>query len=82
MFSASSPAFLLDPTSLDAWDGGDPVLEALDQQEVTLEGRQWRVTVYSVFREAGRRWVQLGLDGPSHAMATIELPGEPLGLPN
>lgn len=82
MFSGTFPIAAFDPDSLEVWDSPDPVVQALDQQEVTLAGLQWRVTVYSVFRQAGRRWVQLGLDGPSHAMATIELPGDPVGLPN
>lgn len=36
-------------------------------------GRSWRLQVYSVSDFAGRRWVQLALEGEPHYMLTLNL---------
>jgi hypothetical protein len=46
---------------------------ALDGRDVTVSGHRWQVGVYSVTDEAGRRWVQLTLNGRPHYMVTLKL---------
>ena len=68
--------FLLSPFS---GQGEDRVVrperlrEALDGRAVTVLGRSWRLEVYSVLDYAGRRWVQLALEGEPHYMLTLNL---------
>ncbi len=45
----------------------------LDGRAVTVSGHSWRVEVYSVLDCAGRRWVQLALEGEPHYMLTLNL---------
>ena len=47
--------------------------EALEGQAVTVSGQSWRLEVYSVLDYAGRRWVQLALEGEPHYMLTLNL---------
>jgi hypothetical protein len=49
------------------------LLEALEGRAVTVLGQSWRLQVYSVLDYAGRRWVQLALDGEPHYMLTLNL---------
>jgi len=45
----------------------------LDGRAVTISDRSWRLEVYSVIDCAGRRWVQLALEGDPHYMLTLNL---------
>jgi len=47
--------------------------EDLDGRTVTVLGQVWRLQVYSVLDYAGRRWVQLALEGEPHYMLTLNL---------
>ena len=47
--------------------------EALEGRAVTVSGQSWRLQVYSVLDYAGRRWVQLALEGDPHLMLTLNL---------
>lgn len=47
--------------------------EALEGRAVTVHGQSWRLEVYSVLDYAGRRWVQLALEGEPHLMLTLNL---------
>ncbi len=47
--------------------------EALEGRAVTVSGQSWRLEVYSVLDYAGRRWVQLALEGEPHYMLTLNL---------
>jgi hypothetical protein len=46
---------------------------ALDGRDVTVKGEAWHVQVYGICEEAGRRWIQLAVDGPHHHMLTLVL---------
>lgn len=46
---------------------------ALDGRELVVLGRRWRIEVFSVVELAGRRYMQLSLDGPSQYMLTLRL---------
>jgi hypothetical protein len=75
------PAMLTSLTTLPETVGTDlPRLSAANRLAAMLDGRQilqgstrWDLTVYGVFRGRGRRWVQVGLDGPTRYLATVEL---------
>jgi hypothetical protein len=54
----------------------DALFAALDGRTLTVSGRRWLVEVYSVCDSAGRRWIQLGLDGRPHYMLTLKLAAE------
>jgi hypothetical protein len=47
--------------------------EALEGRAITVLDQSWRVMVYSVLDYAGRRWVQLALEGEPHYMLTLNL---------
>jgi len=47
--------------------------EDLEGRAVTFHGQSWRLEVYSVLDYAGRRWVQLALEGEPHYMLTLNL---------
>jgi len=49
------------------------LFEALDGRDLLVRGAAWRLKVYAVCEEAGRRWVQIALDGPQHYMLTLAL---------
>ncbi len=46
---------------------------ALDGRDLVVLGRRWHVEVFSVVALAGRRYVQLSLDGATHYMLTLRL---------
>lgn len=46
---------------------------ALDGRDLVVLGRRWRVGVFSVVELAGRRYVQLSLEGPHQYMLTLRL---------
>ena len=46
---------------------------ALDGRDLVVLGRRWRVGVFSVVELAGRRYVQLSLEGPTRYMLTLRL---------
>jgi hypothetical protein len=55
----------------------DRLFVGLDGRNLSVAGRSWTVAVYGVCDQAGRRWVQLALDGASHYMLTLRLaPGD------
>ena len=51
----------------------DRLFEALDGQALRVGDAEWRVRVYGVIDAAGRRWVQLALDGARHQVLTLTL---------
>ena len=51
----------------------DRIFAALDGRNLLVSGSRWRVRVYGVLEETGRRWIQLAVDGPRHHMVTIAL---------
>jgi hypothetical protein len=51
----------------------DRLHAALHGRAVTVSGQIWRLEVYSIIDCAGRRWVQLALDGDPHYMLTLNL---------
>ena len=55
----------------------DHLFSVLDGRELTVNGRTWQVKVYGIRDEAGRRWIQLGLEGASTHLVTLRLsPGD------
>lgn len=46
---------------------------ALDGRDLVVLGKRWHVEVFSVVEMAGRRYMQLSLDGPVHYMLTLRL---------
>jgi len=51
----------------------DLVFAALDGRDLVVSGSEWHVEVYGICEQAGRRWIQLALDGPRHHMVTLAL---------
>jgi hypothetical protein len=49
------------------------LFSALDGCELAALGKRWRIDVFGVIENAGRRFVQLGLEGPTHHMLTMRL---------
>jgi len=49
------------------------LFEGLDGRDLLIKGAAWRLMVYAVCEEAGRRWVQIAIDGPQHYMLTLAL---------
>jgi len=49
------------------------LFEGLDGRDLLVKGSAWRLMVYAVCEEAGRRWVQIAIDGPQHYMLTLAL---------
>ena len=47
--------------------------EGLDGRAVSVSGQSWHLKVYSVLDFAGRRWVQLALEGEPHYMLLLNL---------
>ena len=45
----------------------------LDGRDLLVSGEAWHLEVYSVCEQAGRRWIQLAIDGPQHHMLTLAL---------
>ena len=46
---------------------------ALDGRDLLVRGEAWHLEVYGICEDAGRRWIQLAVDGPRHHMLTIAL---------
>jgi hypothetical protein len=45
----------------------------LDGRDLQVNGESWHLEVYGILEDAGKRWVQLALDGPTHQMLTLAL---------
>ncbi len=52
---------------------GQRLFAALDGRDLLINGQSWHLEVYGVLEDAGRRWVQLAVDGPTHQMLTLAL---------
>lgn len=57
-------------------DSCETLFWALDGRDLAVLGKRWRVEVFSVVELAGRRYMQLSLDGPTHYMLTLRLAPE------
>ena len=51
----------------------DRLFEALDGSAIRVGDAEWRLQVFGVIESAGRRWVQLELDGSAHRVLTLSL---------
>jgi hypothetical protein len=49
------------------------LFSALDGRDLQINGQSWHLEVYGILEDAGRRWVQLAVDGPTHQMLTLAL---------
>ena len=49
------------------------LFEGLDGRDLLIKGAAWHLEVYAVCEEAGRRWVQIAIDGPRRHMLTLAL---------
>jgi hypothetical protein len=49
------------------------LFESLDGRDLIVRGEAWRIEVYGICEDAGRRWVQVAIDGPQHHMLTLAL---------
>jgi len=56
-----------------AVDSCQSLFWALDGRHLVVLGKRWHVEVFSVVELAGRRFMQLSLDGPAHHMLTLRL---------
>jgi hypothetical protein len=56
-----------------AVDSCQSLFWALDGRNFVVLGKRWHVEVFSVVELAGRRFIQLSLDGPAHHMLTLRL---------
>jgi len=61
------------PPAADRLVRPDRLRAALQGRAITVSGQSWRLEVYSIFDCAGRRWIQLALDGDPHYMLTLNL---------
>jgi hypothetical protein len=57
-------------------DSCEALFWALDGRDLVVLGKRWHVEVFSVVELAGRRYMQLSLDGPTHYMLTLRLAPE------
>jgi hypothetical protein len=46
---------------------------ALDGRDLLVSGQAWHLEVYGICEDAGRRWIQIAVDGPHHYMLTLAL---------
>ena len=46
---------------------------SLDGRDLLVRGEAWHIEVYGICEDAGRRWVQMAIDGPQHHMLTLAL---------
>lgn len=60
-------------------DSCETLFWALDGRDLVVLGKRWHVEVFSVVQLAGRRYMQLSLDGPIHYMLTLRLTPETSG---
>ena len=51
----------------------DRLFAQLDDRNLMVLGQAWHLEVYGICEEAGRRWVQLAIDGPQHYTLTVVL---------
>ena len=51
----------------------DRLFAALDGRDLVVSGLQWHLEVYGICEQAGRRWIQVAVDGPQHHMLTMAL---------
>ncbi|MEO8480666.1 MAG: hypothetical protein ABI634_00560 [Acidobacteriota bacterium] len=49
------------------------IFAALDGRDLLVSGQAWHLEVYGICEEAGRRWIQVAVDGPHHYMLTLAL---------
>jgi hypothetical protein len=56
-----------------AADSCQSLFYALDGRHLVVLGKRWHVEVFSVVELAGRRFIQLSIDGPAHYMLTLRL---------
>jgi len=45
----------------------------LDGRDLLVSGQAWHLEVYGICEDAGRRWIQIAVDGPHHYMLTLAL---------
>ena len=45
----------------------------LDGRYLRVRGQAWQIEVYGICEDAGRRWVQVAIDGPQHYMITLAM---------
>ncbi len=57
-------------------DSCETLFWALDGRDLVVLGKRWHIEVFSVVELAGRRYMQLSLDGPTHYMLTLRLSPE------
>jgi hypothetical protein len=57
-------------------DSCETLFWALDGRDLVVLGNRWHAEVFSVVELAGRRYIQLSLDGPTHYMLTLRLKPE------
>jgi len=63
----------VDAPPMAAADNCESLFWALDGRDLVVLGRRWRVEVFSVVELAGRRYMQLSLEGPAQYMLTLRL---------
>ena len=68
-----APALRHSPRRQNGLPRQDVVFAALDGRDLVVSGSEWHVEVYGICEQAGRRWIQLALDGPRHHMVTLAL---------
>lgn len=56
-----------------ASDSCETLFWALDGRDLAVLGKRWHIEVFSVVEMAGRRYMQLSLDGPLQYMLTLRL---------
>lgn len=61
---------LPEPTQIESCE---TLFWALDGRDLVVLGKRWHVEVFSVVEMAGRRYMQLSLDGPAQYMLTLRL---------
>jgi len=62
-----------DPVRPFAVPTAERLFAGLDGRNLVVRGQAWHIEVYGICEEAGRRWVQVAIDGPQHYMLTLAL---------
>ena len=52
---------------------GERLFDALDGYTIRVFQKTWRIYVYSIWEEAGFRWLQLSLEGETPYTATLQM---------
>ena len=52
---------------------GERLFDALDGYTIRVFHNTWRIHVYSIWEEAGFRWLQLALEGETPYTATLQM---------